>query len=260
MSMLRDLIASVKLLFGKDKELCAFIRQVTGYVPRHIELYKLALVHRSKPVQLPAGRRANNERLEFLGDAVLDAVVADYLYRRFPRKHEGFLTSTRAKIVQRESLNRIGRQLHIDAHIRSSTHTSSHNSYICGNTIEALVGAVYLDQGYKRCSRFVVSRIIKAHFDMPRLVRTDRNYKSQLIEWAQKHKVAIDYRLVDTQTDDTGSPVFKSWVLLGGVTAGEGTGFTKKESHQAASRQALKRLRSDLGFQSMVISTAEQDA
>ena len=258
--LFRDLIAGVKLLFGKDKELCAFIREITGYLPRHIELYKLALVHRSKPVKLPDGHWANNERLEFLGDAVLDAVVADYLYRRFPRKHEGFLTSTRAKIVQRESLNRIGRQLHIDAHMRTSTHTSSHNSYICGNTVEALVGAVYLDQGYKRCTRFIVNRIIKAHFDMPRLVHTDRNYKSQLIEWAQKHRVAIDYQIVDTQADSDNSPTFKTVVLLGGVAAGEGTGYTKKESHQAASRQALKHLRGDLGFRSRIISTAGQDA
>ena len=245
------IISSVKLLFGKDRELCAFIRKVTGCYPRHIELYRLALVHRSKPVRLPDGRWANNERLEFLGDAVLDAVVADYLYHAFPRKHEGFLTSTRAKIVQRESLNRIGHQLHIDAHMRTSAH--------CGNTIEALVGAIYLDQGYKRCRRFIVNRIIKAHFDMPRLVRTDRNYKSQLIEWTQKHRVTIDYQLTDTLTDDAGSPVFKTAVLLGGLPAGEGTGYTKKESHQAASRKALDRLRGDLGFRSQVISTATHE-
>ena len=138
-------ISLIKLLFVKDKELYVFIHRITGYYPRDIRLYQLAMVHRSKPVKTDDGRLTNNERLEFLGDAVLDTVVADYLYSQFPNKHEGFLTSTRAKIVQRESLNRIGNTLHLDSHMHAQTNTSSHNSYLCGNALEALVGAVYLD-------------------------------------------------------------------------------------------------------------------
>ena len=142
---LSNAISLIKLLFLKDKELYVFIHRITGYYPKDIKLYQLAMVHRSKPVKLDNGRWANNERLEFLGDAVLDTVVADFLYDTFPGKHEGFLTSTRAKIVQRESLNRIGNSLHLDTHVHALTHSSSHNSYISGNALEALVGAVYLD-------------------------------------------------------------------------------------------------------------------
>ncbi len=255
-----NLISSVKLLFVKDKELYVFIHGITGYYPRRIALYQLALVHRSNPVQLPDGRWANNERLEYLGDAVLDAVVAHYLYRVFPSKHEGFLTSARAKIVKRESLNRIGNILHIDAHVRSSQHSSSHNSYICGNALEALVGACYLDQGYERCQRFIEERIIKANFNTRDLVRNELNHKSKLIEWAQKYHVAIEYELVDTYADRDNNPIFKTAVTLGGIYAGEGIGYSKKESHQAASKQALDRLASEANFKRRVIATGSEAA
>ena len=182
---LNNAISLIKLLFVKDKELYLFIHRVTGYYPRDINLYQLAMIHRSKPLKLADGRWANNERLEFLGDAVLDNVVADFLYDTFPGKHEGFLTSTRAKIVQRESLNRIGNILHLDRHVHALTHSSSHNSYICGNALEALVGAVYLDQGYKRCRKFIINRLVKKHFDLNDLVKTEQNFKSRLIEWTQ---------------------------------------------------------------------------
>ena len=122
---LSNAISLIKLLFVKDKELYVFIHRITGYYPRDIRPYQLAMVHRSKPVKMRDGRWANNERLEYLGDAVLDTVVADFLYSTFPGKHEGFLTSTRAKIVQRESLNRIGNSLHLDSHVHALMHTSS---------------------------------------------------------------------------------------------------------------------------------------
>ncbi|MBP3738837.1 MAG: ribonuclease III [Muribaculaceae bacterium] len=253
--VLSNVISLVKLLFVKDKELYVFIHNITGYYPRDIDLYRLALVHRSKPVKLPSGQWANNERLEFLGDAVLDTVVADYLYALFPQEREGFLTSTRAKIVQRESLNRIGVLLHVDAHVRASTHSSSHNSYICGNAVEALVGAFYLDHGYKRAQRFIVERIVEKHFDLDSLVHSESNFKSRLIEWTQKYRVAIDFELVDTLTDGSGNPIFKTAIMLGGVYAADGTGYSKKESHQAASKRVMDRLERDTPFKQQVLST-----
>ena len=254
--MFSNLISLIKLLFIKDKELYVFIHNITGFYPRNIELYRLALVHRSKPLQLADGRWTNNERLEFLGDAVLDLVVAHYLYQRFPDKHEGFLTSTRAKIVQRESLNRIGRELRIDSHVRASSHSSSHNSYINGNALEALVGAIYLDRGYHRCHDFIVRRIIDQHFDLADLIKTEQNHKSRLIEWTQKYRVTIEFELVDTYNDAENNPIFKTAIMLGGFFAAHGTGYSKKESHQAASRQALERLDSDAIFKQHVLSTA----
>ena len=214
------------------------------------------MVHRSKPVKLPDGRWANNERLEYLGDAVLDTVVADFLYNTFPGKHEGFLTSTRAKIVQRESLNRIGNTLHLDSHVHAQMRSSSHNSYICGNALEALIGAIYLDQGYKRCRKFIVERLIKKHFDLNDLVKTEQNFKSRLIEWTQKYRVNIEFELVDSYTDTDNNPVFRTAVILGGIYASDAQGYSKKESHQAASKKALDRLRHDQQFCEQVLATA----
>lgn len=249
-------ISLIKLLFVKDKELYVFIHRITGYYPRDIKPYQLAMVHRSKPVKLPDGRWANNERLEYLGDAVLDTVVADFLYSTFPGKHEGFLTSTRAKIVQRESLNRIGNTLHLDSHVHAQMRSSSHNSYICGNALEALIGAIYLDQGYKRCRKFIVERLIKKHFDLNDLVKTEQNFKSRLIEWTQKYRVTIEYELVDSYTDTDNNPVFRTAVILGGIYASDAQGYSKKESHQAASKKALDRLRHDQQFCEQVLATA----
>ena len=249
-------ISLIKLLFVKDKELYVFIHRITGYYPRDIKPYQLAMVHRSKPVKLPDGHWANNERLEFLGDAVLDVVVGDFLYSAFPNKHEGFLTSTRAKIVQRESLNRIGNSLHLDTHVHAMTHSSTHNSYICGNALEALVGAIYLDQGYDRCRKFIIERLIKKHFDLNDLVKTEQNFKSRLIEWTQKYRVTIEYELVDSYSDKDKNPVFRTAVILGGIYASDAVGYSKKESHQSASKKALERLQHDPQFCEQVLSTA----
>ena len=249
-------ISRIKLLFVKDKELYVFIHRITGFYPRDIKPYKLAMVHRSKPVKLADGHWANNERLEFLGDAVLDNVVADFLFSTFPNKHEGFLTSTRAKIVQRESLNRIGNSLHLDSHVHALTQSSSHNSYICGNALEALVGAVYLDQGYNRCRKFIIERLIKKHFNLNDLVSTEQNFKSRLIEWTQKYRISIEFELVDTYTDKDKNPVFRTAVILGGIYASDAVGYSKKESHQSASKKALDRLQQDQQFCEQVLSTA----
>ena len=253
---LSNAISLIKLLFVKDKELYVFIHRITGYYPRDIKPYQLAMVHRSKPVKLPDGHWANNERLEFLGDAVLDTVVADFLFSTFPNKHEGFLTSTRAKIVQRESLNRIGNSLHLDTHVHALTHSSTHNSYICGNALEALVGAVYLDQGYNRCRKFIIERLIKKHFNLNDLVKTEQNFKSRLIEWTQKYRVTIEFELVDTYTDNDKNPVFRTAIILGGIYASDAVGYSKKESHQSASKKALERLQQDPQFCEQVLSTA----
>lgn len=255
--LIADLISFVKFLVARDKELYVFIHSITGFYPRNIELYRLALVHRSMPVKTPDGRWANNERLEFLGDAVLDAIVGNYLYHQFPNKHEGFLTSTRAKIVQRESLNRIGKLFKIESHVRASAHSSSHNSYIAGNAVEALVGAIYLDRGYETCRRFIERRIIGKNLNLEDLVKTEQNFKSRLIEWTQKHRVSIEFELVDTYNDEEGNPIFKTAILLGGIFASDGVGYSKKESHQNASRLAYERISGNKVFARQVLATAE---
>ena len=257
-TFLSNIIPYIKLLFSKDRELYAFIRSTTGVLPHDIFLYKLAFVHRSMPVKALDGQHwANNERLEYLGDGILDAVVADYLYRHYPNQHEGFLTATRAKIVQRESLNRIGGLMHLDQRVRAAAHSQSHNSYINGNVVEALVGAIYIDHGYKVAQKFIEERIIKRYIDINKLVKTEQNFKSRLIEWTQKFRVTIEFELIDTYADSENNPIFKTAVILGGIFASDAVGYSKKESHQGASKQALKRLKTDSIFRQQVLATAE---
>ena len=255
-TLFNRIISVIKFLFAKEKELYVFIHGITGFYPINIEYYKLAFVHRSMPVKTQNGRWANNERLEFLGDAILDAVVGAYLYERYPNRHEGFLTNTRAKIVQRESLNSIGKAFKLETHVRASTHSSSHNSYISGNAVEALVGAIYLDRGYDACREFIEKKIIAQHLNLKELVKTERNYKSRLIEWTQKYRVTIEFQLVDTMNDTDGNPVFKTAIILGGIFAAHGSGYSKKESHQSASKKAYERLHNDSIFREQVLTTA----
>ena len=140
--------------------------------------------------------------------------------------------------------------------MRASTHSSSHNSYISGNAVEALVGAIYLDRGYEACKKFIEQKIIAQHLDLKELVKTEQNYKSRLIEWTQKYRVSIEFQLIDTMNDEEGNPSVKTAVLLGGIYAADGSGYSKKESHQGASKKAYERLKKDNIFREQVLSTA----
>lgn len=205
------------------------------------------------------GRRINNERLEFLGDAILDAVVADILFHRFDNRKEGFLTNTRAKIVKRESLNAIALKIGLDHFITCSMRISTHNSYMYGNALEALVGAIYLDKGYKCCKQFIETRIIGAIGDLDKVSKEEFNFKSRLIEWCQKHKIDIEFALIETLVDKDNNPVFQSQALIGGLSGGIGIGYSKKESQQNAAHTAIERLRKDRDYRQKVLATRPQE-
>lgn len=185
----------------------------------------------------------NNERLEFLGDAVLDAVVGDIVYQHFPGKREGFLTNTRSKLVQRDTLNKLAQEMGINQLILSNGHSSSHNSYMGGNAFEALVGAIYLDRGYDACMFFMKNRILAQMINIDKVAYKEVNFKSKLIEWSQKNRVQLEYVLIEQQKDDNGSPVFTYQVEIEGVKGGIGKGYSKKESQQFASKETLDNLR-----------------
>ena len=251
-----SIIDRIKLPFRKEKELFSSLREILGFYPRHIELYKLALMHKSIARRNAKGKPVNNERLEFLGDAVLDAVVGDIVYRHFEGKREGFLTNTRSKLVQRDTLNKLAQEMGINRLILSSGHSNSHNNYMGGNAFEALVGAIYLDRGYKVAQRFICRKIIDENIKLEDLVNTEKNFKSRLIEWTQKYHVSIEFELIDTYSDADNNPIFKTAILLGGIFAADATGYSKKESHQGASKKALDRVASDTLFREQVLSTA----
>ena len=176
-----------------------------------------------------------------MGDAILDAIVGDIVYKRFEGKREGFLTNTRSKIVQRETLNKLAVEIGLDKLIKYSTRSSSHNSYMYGNAFEAFIGAIYLDQGYERCKQFMEQRIINRYIDLDKISRKEVNFKSKLIEWSQKNKMEVSFELIEQFLDHDSNPVFQTEVRIEGLPAGTGTGYSKKESQQNAAQMAIKK-------------------
>ncbi len=253
-----NLIDAIWLPFRKEKELYRSFYSILGFYPRNITYYQEAMMHRSMSAHGQSGRPVNNERLEFLGDAVLDSVVGDIVYRRFKSKREGFLTNTRSKIVQRESLGRIANEIGLDKLIYSNFQSLTHNSYLAGNAFEALVGAVYLDRGYNYCRKFMEKRIIDKVVDIDKVAHIEINFKSRLLEWCQKHKLEPDLKLTGQGTTETGSPIFHSMVCINGVELGRGRGFSKKESQQMACKNAVITLKKNKRMYDMVVSATKE--
>lgn len=250
--MFTRLYKSIRLLKNKHKEPYSSLYKILNFYPGNIHLYEQAFLHKSSSVESGDGKWLNNERLEFLGDAILDAVVADIVYKHFQNKREGFLTNTRSKIVQRETLNRVAVELGLDKMVVYSAKLSSHNNHMYGNALEALIGAIYLDQGYKRCYDFVQNIIIKQHVNLETIARKEVNFKSSLIEWSQKNKLEITFDLIESFVDNDGNPVFQTGVNLSDTQIGVGIGYSKKESQQNAAKMAIKKLRTDKSFQLFV--------
>lgn len=241
--MLINIIDRLRLPFRKDKELLSSLYHIIGFYPHDISFYKMALMHKSVMHRNKKGKPVNNERLEFLGDAILDAAVGDIVYRHFPGKREGFLTNTRSKLVQRDTLNKLAKDMGINDLILSNGHSVSHNNYMGGNAFEALVGAIYLDRGYNACMHFLKNRILTQMINIDKVAYKEVNFKSKLIEWSQKNKVKLEFALVKEGKDENGSPFFSYRVMLEGIEGCAGTGFSKKESQQNASKDTLDKLR-----------------
>lgn len=244
-----DIIDRIKLPFRQEKELFSALYNILGFYPHDISVYKQALLHKSVGRRNEKGRPLNNERLEFLGDAILDAVVGDIVFRHFEGKREGFLTNTRSKLVSRDTLGKLAKEMGIADLIKSAGHSTSHNSYVNGNAFEALVGAIYLDRGYGACMRFMEKRILAQLINIDKVAYKEVNFKSKLLEWSQKNRVNMEFRELKQERDsDNNSPVFTIQVYLEGVEGCKGTGYSKKESHQNAAKETLQRLRREPQF------------
>ena len=243
-----NFIDRIRLPFRKEKELYSSLYKILGFYPRNIQLYKQALLHKSLRRRNEKGRPLNNERLEFLGDAILDAVVGDIVFRHFEGKREGFLTNTRSKLVQRETLGRLAKEMGITRLITTSDRSTVHNSYMGGNAFEALVGAIYLDRGYEACMRFMQKRILNQIINIDKVAYKEVNFKSKLLEWSQKNRVRLGFKQVEQTKDENSSPVFVYQVILEGVEGCAGKGYSKKESQQNACKDTLQRLRREPQF------------
>ena len=250
--MLSNQIVKIRLLFHKDRESYFCFYKILGFFPRNIRFYEQALLHKSTSIRSEKGRPLNNERLEFLGDAILDAIVGDIVYKHFEGRREGFLTNTRSKIVQRETLNKLAVEIGLDKLVKYSTRSSSHNSYMYGNAFEAFIGAIYLDQGYERCKQFMEKKILKNYIDLDKMSRKEVNFKSKLIEWSQKTKMEVSFELIEQFLDQDYNPMFHTEVRIESLSAGTGTGYSKKESQQNAAQMALKKIKSDEAFKEAI--------
>ena len=245
---LNEIIDRIKLPFRKEKELFSSLYGILGFYPRNIEYYKQALMHKSIKKRNDKGKPLNNERLEFLGDAILDAAVGYIVYRHYEGKREGFLTNTRSKLVSRDTLGKLAGEMGLGNLLVSASHSTSHNSYVEGNAFEALVGAIYLDRGYEACLAFFEKQVLGKYIDIDKVAFKEVNFKSKLLEWSQKNRVRMEFRMLKQKTDDNGSPIFSFQVLLEGVEGENGSGYSKKEAQQKASKDTLQRLKREPQF------------
>lgn len=230
--------------FAKDKVLYTAIKNLLGFYPRNINLYKVALSHKSAPQVWLKGQQVNNERLEYLGDAVLSSVVADYLYKKFPYQNEGFLTEMRSRIVSRSRFNKLSLKMGLNKLIFQGSVSFTSSKSILGDTFEALIGAIYLDRGYNFTRKTIIRRIIDVHLDVDEIERTDTNYKSRILEYAQREKRQLEFKVMQ----EIGEGHRKQYLVelfLDNESVSRGQDFSIKAAEQIAAEKACEELLDD---------------
>jgi ribonuclease-3 len=257
--VIKNILLKIRLLSKARKEPYFLFYKVLGFYPDKIEYYQLAVRHKSVSIPTENGCNLSNERLEFLGDAVLNSVVTDILYRRYEDEREGFLTNTRSKIVKRDSLNKLALEIGLDKLIQVTKYVNTHtNNNIYGNALEALMGAIYLDYGYKQCKKFVEQRLFKGFINLEKVAEKEVNFKSKLIEWCQKNKLEMEFILVSETMSRSSKHIFLSSLIIQGKTICEASGPSKKESQQNVSRIAFETILSNPEFLENLKSNPKQ--
>lgn len=214
------------------------LEHVLGFTPKHLPYYQLALMHRSKIEEIAQ----NNERLEFLGDAILGSVIADYLFKKYPYETEGYLTEMRSRIVRRETLNEVALKMGLHKLVKyNHSDRGLIRSHIFGNALEALIGAVYLDYGFSRTKSFILKQMVKPYIDVQQLENKDTNYKNKFLSWAQKNNHKVAFETVDETTEGV-RKIFTIALMVNEEKVGEGSGFNKKEAGQEAAKNAIENL------------------
>jgi ribonuclease-3 len=224
-----------------DKKIVAAIQTIAGFTPNNLELYRLATRHSSVAKEDHNGFKESNERLEYLGDAILGAAVADFLFKKFPYKDEGFLTEMRSRIVNRESLNLLARKIGVANIVQFDQKNTQLQQVILGNTLEAIVGAVYLDRGYLKCKQFVITKLIAPNYDLEELINSNSNFKSKLIEWGQREGKEVRFEIVSVEKGKLHKE-FTARVFVSGEAAGTGYGNSKKKAEQDAAFKTCEML------------------
>ena len=236
------------LLFARRKEspeFYRFFKNVLGFTPRRTEVYHIALTHSSSST-VDHGHRVNNERLEYLGDAVLGAIVAEYLYRKYPMKGEGFLTEMRSKIVSRKSLGNLARKMGLPELVEHQRGHEGAFKSLGGDAFEALIGAIYLEKGFRFTRRFIVDKLLCTYLDIDQIAQTDWNFKGKLIDWGQKNKQKVTFEIVRTlNRDREGRREYECRVNVDGKPRESAIGYTIKSAEQLAAEKTYKAIMAD---------------
>ncbi|MBW4888148.1 ribonuclease III [Mucilaginibacter sp. HMF5004] len=237
------IIRLYKLHFSPNRKYVKSLKNLLGFVPGNLSLYRLAFRHKSAAQNVKKGVKNSNERLEFLGDAVLGSVVAETLFKLYPYEDEGFLTELRSKIVSRVNLNQLARKLGFEQLIEYDNRmvSSTRQGSLLGDAFEALVGAVYLDKGYDFTKEFLVNHIIKSHIDIQKLEQTETNFKSKLIEWCQRHSKDVSFELA-ANLEGENNKLFTMQASVDGEILGIGKEFNKKNAEKLAAEKACEAL------------------
>lgn len=230
---------------AEDKALFYELKELLNFTPRSLNKYKKAFTHRSVQMSDEKGNPINYERLEFLGDSILGAVIAAYLYKKVPTGSEGYLTQMRSKIVSREHLNELGKDLDLIRFINSNVDEANVGENIHGNIFEALIGAIYLDKGYNFAQRFIFENVVLPYVDIERLEGKITSYKGLIIEWCQKQKKKYKF---DTYEDSGNEPVkhFSVRVSIDGEQIAKGRATSKKKAEEQASKRVYYAFQSQI--------------
>jgi ribonuclease-3 len=234
-------ITRIGNFFSKDKKFISSLRNLLGFTPENISVYHLAFRHRSTASEHPSGVKLSNERLEYLGDAILGAIIAEMLFKKFPYREEGFLTEMRSRIVNREHLNKLAMKLGIDHFMNGSIDPSAKSRSAYGDAFEALIGAVYLDKGYDQTKSLIINRFVKHHIDVESIENQDTNFKSRLINWAQRERKIVEFELLE-EVENAGKRLLRVRVLVDGVEMARGEDYSKKRAEQIAAEKACQML------------------
>jgi ribonuclease III len=230
------------LLLNKQ-EFSSRLKKILGFRPGNLRLYEIAFIHRSASFTLPDGKKVNNERLEYLGDAVLDAILSDYLFEKFPDANEGFLTKIRSRVVNRDVLNQLALSMGINNILVSNVSSVHPTKNLYGDAFEALIGSVFLDKGFKKTKKLFLKNVLSKYLDLNVIVSTDNDYKSLVFEWVQKHKSNLIFTYKEEYDFNLKKSVFSTTLFIDKEEMGEGHGSSKKEAEQEASSQAWKHLK-----------------
>jgi ribonuclease-3 len=225
------------------REFGSRLKKLLSFRPGYLRIYEIAFIHRSASFRLPNGKKVNNERLEFLGDAVLDVILSDFLFEKYPDASEGFMTKIRSRIVNRDVLNQLAVSMGINDILVSKISSGHITKHLYGDALEALIGAVFLDKGFKKTKRFFINNVLEKYLDLSRIVNTDNDYKSLVFEWVQKKKTNLSFVYNEEYNFELKKSVFATTLNIDKEEYGKGQGDSKKEAEQEAARQAWERLK-----------------